>query len=511
MRQGLRSAPDWKPAWRAHDLADRYDVVIVGGGIHGLATAYYLASRHGITNVAVLDMGYLGGGGSGRNTAIARSNYLTPEGVAFYDRSVKLYERLSAELNFNIMFSQRGHLTLAHSDASLRTMRWRAEVNKLQGVDSEVIGPDEIKRMAPALDVSDETRYPILGALYHPPGGIIRHDAVVWGYARAADLYGVHLHQRTEVLGIETDQGRVTGVRTSRGRIATGTVVNCTAGWSTLINDMVGVRTPIVTYPLQAAVTEPVKPFLDPVVVSGTLHVYVSQTARGELVFGASVDPFAQYSMRGSLDFIEDLVRTRARAHARPVEDAIAAPVGRAVRHDARLQPDHGPHRRRGLPGRHRMGHLRVQSRPRRRRADGPAHQRRQTAHPHRTVRRRAFPRRRAGRREGSSFRWPLTASAPRAPRSPPVIVLQCPWCGPRNVSEFHSLGEVVDRPDPSTANRWEWRSYLYLRRNPAGRVHERWFHRAGCRRTSTPSATLATTPVFATWRLGHEPTGAES
>jgi len=227
--------------------------------------------------------------------------------VAFYDRSLKLYENLAAELNYNIMFSQRGHLTLAHSDASLRTMRWRAEVNKVQGVDSEVIDPADIKKLAPALDVSDEPRYPVLGALYHPPGGIIRHDAVVWGYARASDLYGVHLHQGTEVVGIDTEHGKVTGVQTSRGRISTGTVVNCTAGWSTLINDMVGVRTPIVTAPLQAAVTEPVKPFLDPVVVSGTLHVYVSQTARGELVFGASVDPFAQYSMRGSLDFIEAL------------------------------------------------------------------------------------------------------------------------------------------------------------------------------------------------------------
>ncbi len=307
LRQGLRSTPEWKPAWRSHDLRDSYDVVIVGGGIHGLATAYYLASRHGITNVAVLDKGYLGGGGSGRNTAIARSNYLTPEGVAFYDRSVKLYENLSAELNFNIMFSQRGHLTLAHSDASLRTMHWRAEVNKIQGVDSEVITPEEIKRLAPALDVSAEPRYPVLGALYHPPGGIIRHDAVVWGYARGADLYGTHLHQNTEVLGIDTKHGKVTGVQTSRGPIATETVVNCTAGWSSLINDMVGVKTPVVTAPLQAAVTEPVKPFLDPVVVSGTLHVYVSQTARGELVFGASVDPFAQYSTRGSLDFVEGL------------------------------------------------------------------------------------------------------------------------------------------------------------------------------------------------------------
>jgi sarcosine oxidase, subunit beta len=307
VRQGLRTTSDWPRAWRRHDLARSYDVVIIGGGIHGLATAYYLASRHGITNVAVLDKGYLGSGGSGRNTAIARSNYLTPEGVAFYDRSLKLYENLSAELNFNIMFSQRGHMTLAHNDSSLRTMRWRAEVNKLQGIDSEVIGPEEIKRLAPPIDVSSNTRYPILGALYHPPGGIIRHDAVVWGYARGADLYGVELHQQTEVLGIETAAGGVKTVRTNRGDISTNTVVNCTAGWSSLINDMVGVRAPIITSPLQAAVTEPVKPFLDAVIVSGSLHVYVSQTARGELVFGASVDPFAQYSTRGSLDFIEGL------------------------------------------------------------------------------------------------------------------------------------------------------------------------------------------------------------
>jgi sarcosine oxidase, subunit beta len=307
VRRGIGKATDWPRVWRAHELERSYDVVIIGGGIHGLAAAYYLASRHGITNVAVLEKGYLGSGGSGRNTAIARSNYLTPEGVAFYDRSLKLYENLSAELNFNIMFSQRGHMTLAHNDSSLRTMRWRAEVNKLQGIESEVIGPDEIKRLAPPIDVSTDTRFPILGALYHPPGGIIRHDAVVWGYARGADRYGVQLHQQTEVLGIETSGGQVQTVRTTRGDIATKTVLNCTAGWSSLINDMVGVRAPITTSPLQAAVTEPVKPFLDAVVVSGSLHVYVSQTARGELVFGASVDPFAQYSMRGSLDFIEGL------------------------------------------------------------------------------------------------------------------------------------------------------------------------------------------------------------
>lgn len=294
-------------AWRHHDMQSSYDVVVIGAGVHGLATAYYLATNHGITNVAVLDKGYVGGGGSGRNTAIVRSNYLTPEGVRFYDRSVTLYNDLAADLNFNVMFSRRGHLTLAHNDGSLRTMRWRAEVNKLQGIDSEVIGPDEIKELVPFMDTSSTTRYPILGALYHPPGGIIRHDAVNWGYARGADAKGVHIHQNTEVLGITTLDGKVTGVETNRGSIATNTVVNCTAGWATTIADMVGVKLPIVTHPLQAAVTEPVKMFLHAVVVSGSLHVYVSQTERGELVFGASVDPYASYSMRGSLEFTEEL------------------------------------------------------------------------------------------------------------------------------------------------------------------------------------------------------------
>ncbi|GAA5167228.1 FAD-dependent oxidoreductase [Pseudonocardia eucalypti] len=307
LRHGLRPSQDWPRAWREHDLRDRYDVVIIGGGVHGLACAYYLAANHGITNVAVLDKGYLGGGGSGRNTAILRSNYLTPEGVRFYDRSMELYRNLAAELNYNVMFSRRGHLTLAHNDSSRRTMHWRAEVNKLQGVDSSVIDPDEIKKLVPYLDTSPHTRYPIMGALYHPPGGIIRHDAVNWGYARAADALGVHLHQRTEVTGIDVQGGRVAKVRTTRGDIATGAVLNATAGWSSLISDMAGVRMPVTTSPLQAAVTEPVRPFLHSVVVSGTLHVYVSQTDRGELVFGASVDPFTSYSMRGSLDFVEGL------------------------------------------------------------------------------------------------------------------------------------------------------------------------------------------------------------
>jgi sarcosine oxidase subunit beta len=298
---------DWPPAWRSHDLRSAYDVVVIGAGVHGLAAAYYLAANHGLRNVAVLDKGYLGGGGSGRNTAIIRSNYLTPEGVRFYDRSVKLYERLAAELNFNVMFSQRGHLTLAHNDGSLRTMRWRAEVNKLEGVQSEVIGPSEIARLVPFMDVSEDTRYPILGALYHPPGGTVRHDAVNWGYARGADALGVQIHQNTEVVGIDVSEGRVRGVQTNRGYVSAPTVVSCTAGWSSLVSALAGVRLPVSTHPLQAAVTEPVKMFLETVVVSGTLHVYVSQTDRGELVFGASTDPYPSYSTRGSLEFTEEL------------------------------------------------------------------------------------------------------------------------------------------------------------------------------------------------------------
>jgi sarcosine oxidase subunit beta len=305
-RKGL-SGGDWPKVWRQHELQASYEVAIIGGGLHGLATAHYLAENHGITNVAVLEKAYIGGGGSGRNTAIIRSNYLTPEGVAFYNRSVNLFEHLSQDLNMNVMFEQRGHMTLAHSDSSLRTMRWRAEVNKVQNIDSEVIDPQEVKKLVPCMDVSKNARYPILGALWHPPGGIARHDAVVWTYARSADAAGVHIHQKTELLDINVQGGKVVGVKTSRGDISTPIVINCTAGWASIISDMAGVKMPIHTRPLQAAVTEPVQSFLDPVVVSGSLHVYVSQTARGELVFGAATDPFDSYSTRGTLDFIEGL------------------------------------------------------------------------------------------------------------------------------------------------------------------------------------------------------------
>jgi sarcosine oxidase subunit beta len=296
--------------WRKRpELKDSYDVVIVGGGSHGLATAYYLQKEHGITDVAILEKNYIGSGAAGRNTTILRSNYKTPEGARFYDRSVKLYEGLSQDLNFNLLFSQCGHLTLAHSDRAMFVMANRAEVNRLAGIDSRLIQPDEVKELAPAMVVSDDATYPILGALYHPPGGIIRHDAVVWGFARGADSGGAEIHPYTEVQGIERTNGRVDAVRTNRGTIKAGQVLNCTAGWSTLISDMAGVPMPITTHILQACVTEPMKPLLDVVIVSSQMHVYISQTDRGEFLMGAEIEPWTTYRMNGTLNFLQEVTR----------------------------------------------------------------------------------------------------------------------------------------------------------------------------------------------------------
>jgi sarcosine oxidase, subunit beta len=292
----------WRPRG---ELRSRYDVVIVGAGSHGLATAYYLARNHGITNVAVLDKSYIGSGAAGRNTTIIRSNYRTPEGAAFYKRSVELYERLSIDLDFNLLFSQQGHLTLAHSDRAMITMTERAEVNQLLGIDSRVIQPDEIAGLCPELDLSQEVTWPVMGALYHPPGGIIRHDAVVWGFARGADRAGIEIHPNTEVIGIERSGGRVTGVRTTRGDVACGTVINATAGWSTLVGDLAGVPLPITTHILQAFVTEPIKPFLDVIIVSSQMHVYISQTDRGEILIGAEIEPYTTYRTTSTFPFLE--------------------------------------------------------------------------------------------------------------------------------------------------------------------------------------------------------------
>ena len=289
------------------DLKAQYDVVIIGGGGHGVATAYYLAKYHGITNVAVLEKGYLGGGNTARNTAVIRSNYLTPEGVKFYSASVKLFENLSNEFDFNIMYSQRGQLTLAHTDATVRSFRQRAEVNKHYGGRTELISPSDIAKLVPTLNLNP-ANLPVLAGLWHRDGATARHDAVAGGYARGATQRGVELHQLTEVTDVLTHGGRVTGVQTNRGVVNAGVVVQAVAGHSALLAQKAGFKLPLVAYPLQAMVTLPVKPFLTPLVSSSALHCYVQQTSRGEIVFGGGSDPYPLYNSRSSLPLKESLI-----------------------------------------------------------------------------------------------------------------------------------------------------------------------------------------------------------
>ena len=295
-----------KQMWKKHDLKEKYDIVIIGAGVHGLAIAYYLAKR-GITNIAVLDKNYLGSGNSGRNTAILRANYRTFEGIPFYSESLKLYENLSQELNYNILFSQQGHLTLGHSDLAMYGLKVRADMNKLMGINSKIISPPEIKQLAPTVDTSSHPQYPIQGALYHPPGAVLRHDAVIWGFATNVENFGIEIHPFTEAKSILTHNNSVTGVITNRGQIKTDIVVNATAGWASTIAKMVNLDLPIITHPLQACVTEPLKPLMHKIIVSANLHVYIYQTDRGEFVLGAEIDPYQTYSMKSTFDTLEQI------------------------------------------------------------------------------------------------------------------------------------------------------------------------------------------------------------
>ncbi len=305
LRQGRRGHRDWAPAWRLPEPKPSYDAVIVGGGGHGLATAYYLAKNHGITNVAVIDKGWLGGGNTGRNTTIIRSNYFYPESAALYDLALRLYEGLSEDLNYNIMLNQRGMMILAHSEGELDMMKRSANAMLLNGVDAEILTPAQVQEKLPLLDMQ---RWEVWGAISQPRGGVARHDAVAWGYARAADSQGVDIIQNCEVTGFLKEGERIVGVETSQGPIAAGRVAMVAAGHSGVLARQAGFRLPLVSYCLQGLVSEPIKPVLDTVVMAPAVGTYVSQSDKGSLVFGGGLDLYPSYAQRGNFPTTQKIV-----------------------------------------------------------------------------------------------------------------------------------------------------------------------------------------------------------
>jgi sarcosine oxidase, subunit beta len=305
IKGALSGHRDWPSYWRFPTPRPSYDIIIIGGGGHGLATAYYLASEHKLRNIAVLERGWLGGGNTGRNTTIVRSNYLWDESAHLYEHALKLFEGLSEELNINVMLSQRGVMNLCHNLGDVREAVRRVHANRLNGVDAEWLDAKQVKAFSPIVDISPDARYPVMGATLQRRAGVARHDAVAWGFARAADALGVDIIQDCEVTGFDIAGGKVRGVRTSKGNIGAGRVGIVAAGHNSVIAAMAGVRLPLQSHPLQALVSEPVKPILDCVVMSNAVHVYVSQSDKGELVMGAGIDGFNSYAQRGSFHVIE--------------------------------------------------------------------------------------------------------------------------------------------------------------------------------------------------------------
>jgi sarcosine oxidase subunit beta len=303
-RNALNHHQHWQRAWRSPAPRPQYDAIIVGGGGHGLATAYYLAKEHDISNIAVLEKNGLGGGNTGRNTTIVRSNYLWDESALLYEQGLKLWEGLSQELNYNLMFSQRGVLNLGHNLHDMRAIHRRVNANQLNGIDAEVVDVQWIKQFVPIMN-TDNARYPVLGASWQPRGGVARHDAVAWGLARAADARGVDIIQNCEVTGIRRKDGQVLGVDTTQGYIKSKKIAVVVAGHASVLADQAGLRLPIESHPLQALVSEPLKPVLHTVVMSNAVHGYISQSDKGELVIGAGIDAYTGYSQRGSCHVIE--------------------------------------------------------------------------------------------------------------------------------------------------------------------------------------------------------------
>jgi sarcosine oxidase subunit beta len=300
--EAINAHQGWGRQWRAPEPKPAYEAVIVGAGGHGLATAYYLAKEHGVRNVAVLEKGWLGGGNTGRNTTIIRSNYLYDESAAIYEHAVKLWENLSRELNYNVMFSQRGVMMLAHNSHDVQSLKRHIYANRLNGVDNEWLTPEQAKAFCPPLNISRDLRYPVLGAALQRRGGVARHDAVAWGYARAADAMGVDIIQNCEVMGIRRSRnGAVEGVETTRGFIRTQRVGVVAAAHTSVVMGRAGVRMPLESFPLQALVSEPVKPIFPCVVMSNAVHAYISQSDKGELVIGAGTDQYVSYSQQGGL------------------------------------------------------------------------------------------------------------------------------------------------------------------------------------------------------------------